>query len=143
MANKQAIIDSELDIPQKTMALIVCLGQEIKTEMTRKLKATGLSLIQLDILHALANSREKSLTVNQIKELMIDESPNVSRALNKLMDSGFIEKRRDIKDQRIVYIHITREGEKAHVDADKDLLTLKPSINSEDATKLFELLKNL
>ena len=143
MANKQAVINSDLDVIQKVMALIACLGQELKTEMTRKLKPTGLSLIQLSILHALSKSPEKQLTVNQIKHLMLDESPNVSRALNKLMDSGFIEKRRDTKDQRVVYIHITPDGESMHTNADKELLSVKFDINEQDAQKLYELLIKL
>ena len=143
MANKLAIINSDLDSPRKAMALIACIGQELKTEMTRKLKSTGLSLIQLDILHTLSFAPEKCLTVNQIKSFMIDESPNVSRALNKLMDAGLIEKKRSMEDQRIVYISITAKGETAHIDADKALLSIEPTINQADAEKLLTLLKKL
>lgn len=143
MANKLAIINSDIDTPRKVMALIACIGQEVKTEMTRKLKDSGLSLIQLDILHTLSFAPDKCLTVNQIKSAMIDESPNVSRALNKLMDAGLIEKIRSQQDQRIVHIHITPTGEKAHIDADKELMSVEPPIDQHDADKLLELLKKL
>lgn len=143
MANKLAIINSKIDTPRKVMALIACIGQEVKTEIARKLKSSGLSLIQLDILHALSFAPDKCLTVNQIKSVMIDESPNVSRALNKLMEAGLIEKIRSKQDQRIVHIHITPEGEQAHIDADQELLSIEPPIGEQDAQKLLELLKKL
>ncbi|KAA8681266.1 MarR family winged helix-turn-helix transcriptional regulator [Vibrio gigantis] len=143
MANKQAIINSDLDVSQKVIGLIACIGQEMKSEMTRKLKPTGLSLIQLEILHVLSKAPEKYLTVNQIKKLMTDESPNVSRALNKLMDAALIEKRRDSQDQRVVYIHITEVGEQAHIDADQQLLSVSLDFSPGDAEKLYELLKKL
>lgn len=111
--------------------------------MTRKLKPTGLSLIQLEILHVLSKAPDKYLTVNQIKKMMVDESPNVSRALNKLMDAMLIEKQRDSEDQRVVYIHITEAGEQAHIDADKELVTVNLDFAPGDAEKLYELLKKL
>ena len=143
MANKDAIINADIDTPKKVMALIACLGQEIKSSMTRQLKETGLSLIQLDILHALSFAPNKSLTVNQIKANMIDDSPNVSRAVNKLMDAGYIEKRRNRDDQRMVHITITAAGEQAHIDADKALMALKSPLNDKDAEQLLVLLKKL
>ncbi|WP_281558165.1 MarR family transcriptional regulator [Thalassomonas sp. RHCl1] len=143
MANKLAIINADIDTPKKVMALIACIGQEIKTEMTRKLKNTGLSLIQLEILHALSHTKDKRLTVNQIKSVMTDESPNVSRALNKLMEAGFIEKVRSSEDQRIVHIHITQAGENAHVEADKELLSLASPLTREDSEALLHLLKKI
>lgn len=143
MANKLAIINADIDPQKKVMALIACIGQEIKTEMTRKLKDTGLSLIQLEILHALSKSPEKRLTVKQIKSVMIDESPNVSRALNKLMEAGLIKKMRSEKDQRIVHILITEEGEIAHSEADAQLLSLESPLNKDDSEALLALLKKI
>jgi len=143
MANKNAIIQSDLSKPQKVIGLIACLGQEIKSEMARILKPFGISMIQLDILHALSKSPEKVLTVNQIKKLMIDDSPNVSRALNKLMDADLIEKKRDLDDQRVVYIHITEKGEQMHVDADNALMSVKFDMDMQDAEQLYKLLVKL
>ena len=87
MANKKIIIDSKIDLDSKIVLLLICTAQELNVDMTRKLKQFNLSIIQLQILHALSESEKGELTVNQIKSVMVDESPNVSRALNKLMNS--------------------------------------------------------
>lgn len=74
---------------------------------------------------------------------MIDESPNVSRALNKLMDANLIEKQRDEVNQRVVYIHITQAGEDAHIHADTQLMSVKLDMTETDAEQLYALLKKL
>lgn len=143
MANKTAIIESELSTEHKVTALMLCIAQEKKVEITRLIQHTNLSILQLNILHSLSKSPEGHLTVNQIKQLMIDESPNVSRALNKLVDSGYIKKQRSEQDQRIVHIHITSEGEQAHVDADSSLLTMELGLSASEAEDLYRLLVKL
>ena len=145
MANKAAIIHSDLDIRQKITGLLVCIAQEKKAEITRLIAPFGVSMLQLNILHALSFAPEGELTVNQIKQLMFDESPNVSRSLNKLVDAGYVIKQRSEKDQRIVHIHITETGHQTHLDADKALLAMDNDLNlsSREAEQLYKLLAKL
>jgi MarR family transcriptional regulator len=140
MANKKLIINSNIDIKQKAVGLIMCTANDISANMNRILKPVNLSLIQLHILHTLSHSPKGILTVNQIKSYMVDESPNVSRSLNKLMDKGYINKNRDLKDQRIVYIEITDSGRDIHDEADGLLLKESIDLSDEDAEKLVEIL---
>lgn len=143
MANKKLIIDSDINLDSKTILLLLCTAQELNADITRTLKQFNLSFIQLQILHALAESDSGELTVNQIKSALVDESPNVSRALNKLMKSKFIRKVRNMVDQRVVYVKITEEGKKVHLNADKELL--KKTLNLESAEKelLYKILVRL
>ncbi|MGF1732548.1 MarR family winged helix-turn-helix transcriptional regulator [Photobacterium kasasachensis] len=144
MANKKAIIDADMSIESKVIGLITCIGQEYKSEMARRLAPMNLSMTQLNILHALSFAPDHCLTVNQIKQAMIDDSPNVSRALNKLMDAGLIEKQRSTQDQRIVHIHLTAEGAQAHVDADKQLLDMNvEGLTKDEVEQLFDLIKKI
>ena len=144
MANKNLIINADIPIEQKVLGLIICTGQELTTEMQRNIKHLKLSLTQLQILHTLSFAPKGKLTVNQIKQFMIDDSPNVSRSLNKLMENKLIVKKRRSDDQRIVDILITDAGREMHNKADKELLA-NSSINlsPEDTEKLYELLIKL
>jgi MarR family transcriptional regulator, organic hydroperoxide resistance regulator len=54
------------------LGLIACIGQEQKSEITRLLQPFEISLLQLQMLHALEFSPEGHLTVNQLKQTMID-----------------------------------------------------------------------
>ncbi|GLO62468.1 hypothetical protein MACH09_29760 [Vibrio sp. MACH09] len=144
MANKKAIIDADLSVETKLIGLLTCIGQEFKSEIARRLTPMNISMIQLNILHALSFAPEQCLTVNQIKQTMIDDSPNVSRALNKLMAAGLIEKQRSSEDQRIVYIHLTEQGSNAHIDADKQLLDMKINgLTEEESKQLYDLIKKI
>lgn len=143
MANKQLIINSEIDTEQKVLGLLACIAQEQKVEMTRLLKPTELSMVQLMLLHALDFAPDHTLTVNQLKQTMVDESPNVSRALNKLVDKEYVTKKRCEKDQRTVFITATEKGLQAHRDGDKALMTMSVNLSNDEITQLYGLLKKL
>jgi DNA-binding MarR family transcriptional regulator len=145
MANKHLIIDADYPLEQKVLALLVCTAQEITSEMTKSIKPLGLSLTQLQILHSLCEVPEGRLTVNQIKKVMIEDSPNVSRSLNKLMDNGHIVKERNLDDQRVVHISVTESGRKIHVEADKLLMQsgARLNLNTEEQEQLYNLLAKM
>ena len=125
------------------MSLLACVAQEQKAEMTRLLKPTDLSMVQLMLLHSLSHSPDKTLTVNQLKQTMVDESPNVSRALNKLSDKGYITKTRSTEDQRTVYISITDAGEQAHIEGDSQLMKMSLNLPEKELAQLYKLLSKL
>ncbi len=143
MANKDLIINSDIDLDQKVLGLLMCTAQEQTAKMIRSIRHMNLSLTQVQILHVLSNSPSGQLTVNQIKSFMVDESPNVSRSLNKLMENGYILKERSSEDQRVVYITVTDEGRQAHRDADKELVKVSLDLSDEELKTLYEILKKI
>lgn len=143
MANKDLIINSDTTSEEKAIGLLVCTGAEYTSKLTRSIKEFNISLTQLYILHILSKTKEGILTVNQIKELMVDESPNVSRSLNKLMENNCVIKERNLKDQRVVYIKITERGRKLHIDADEKIKGVSTNLSSEEQVELIKLLKKV
>lgn len=143
MANKDLIIHSDLDIEHKVMGLLACTAQEINVKIDRNIRPMGLSMTQLNILHILSKAPDGKLTVNQIKSFMVDESPNISRSLNKLMENGHIVKERSTEDQRVVHINITDSGRKAHEDADKAIIDISVNLPREDLETLYIILKKI
>ncbi len=143
MANKDLIINSDATVEEKVIGLLICSGAEYTSKLTRAIKEFDLSLTQLYILHILSKSKDGILTVNQIKDLMIDESPNVSRSLNKLMENNCIVKERKLDDQRVVYIKITKNGRELHIEADKKASKVSTNLTHDEKKALIELLKNI
>lgn len=143
MANKQSIIEGDFPMESKIYALIACIGHEQKMEMTNRIKHTGLSLTQLQLLHILSLAPEEGLTINQLKTLMVDDSPNVSRAVNKLVDAEFATKQRNQMDQRVVHVQITSEGHQAHIECDKQLMGLSLGLSEKETKQLYNLLIKL
>jgi len=140
MANKKLIVNSSMTLEQKNLGLLVCTGQELKVRLERQVAPHTLSMLQLSILHSLAFSPDGQLTVNELKAMMVDESPNVSRTLNKMEEAGFIIKLRSLDDQRVVHVSITKAGRKAHEAADEDLMDVTLGLSDKDQELLYKIL---
>ena len=68
-----------------------------------------ISIQQYNILRILRGA-ETSITVNTIKDRMIQKSPNATRLMDKLCDKNLIERIRCENDRRVVYIKISEKG---------------------------------
>lgn len=145
MANKDLVINNELlSSEQKALGLLMCVAQEYQAKLIKSIAHLGISPLQSNILHVLDYGPDDGLTVKQIKALQIEESPNISRALNKLMEKGLIQKNRSLKDQRIVHIQITEAGKKLHKEADSfSVPAFKLDLSEEDIEQLYTILKKL
>ena len=78
------------------------------------LKPYGISFQQFNILRILKGANDW-MTMNDIKALMVEKSPNATRLADKLNDKGLVERKRSNSDRRVVYLAITKKG--------KELLT--------------------
>ena len=147
VANKSLIIDDpELTLDQKVAALLGCVAMEQKSRIEQILGQRQLSFLQLNLLHALSRTDDGTMTVSGLKAAMVDDNPNVSRTLNKMVDAGLITKRRSEEDQRTVFVSITEKGERAHREADAALLEAGvegTGLDRKEQLQLYHLLKKL
>jgi len=74
------------------------------------LKPFGISEPQYNILRILKGAGEP-ITVNQVKERMVQKSPNTTRLMDKLCEKSLIKRSRCENDRRVVYIEILEKGE--------------------------------
>jgi len=75
------------------------------------LKPFGISEPQYNILRILRGAG-KEITVNQVKERMVQKSPNTTRLMDKLCEKSLIRRKRCENDRRVVYVEILDKGEK-------------------------------
>lgn len=75
------------------------------------LKPFGISEPQYNILRILRGAG-KEITVNQVKERMVQKSPNTTRLMDKLCEKSLIRRKRCENDRRVVYVEILEKGEK-------------------------------
>jgi len=73
------------------------------------LKPFNISEQQYNILRILRGAKE-AITVNSVKERMVQKSPNSTRLMDKLCDKGLIERVRGENDRRVVYVKINEKG---------------------------------
>ena len=92
MANKQKVYEANFPLRDKAAVLVGCTAQDVANFVKRALKEFGISREQLSVLHYLDTAVVDKMTVNELRETLIDDSPNVSRILNKMVDKGLVRK---------------------------------------------------
>ena len=143
MADKDKIYSSDLPVQDKAAYLIICSAQELLNKIGTITKAFGISLTQLQILHILDMLPDDRVTVNTIRSYMVDDSPNVSRSINKLVDKQLVTKERSNEDQRVVYVTITEAGEKVHQSCDRKIIGNTIDLPDRACRELIDLLMKI
>lgn len=101
-----------------------------------------LSMPQFNILRILRGAKS-SISVNTIKDRMVEKSPNTTRLMDKLIEKGLIERVRCNEDRRVVYVEITDQGLNLLAEIDKKFNTnsfTQLNLTNEEAEELSRLL---
>ena len=140
MANKQKVYKANFSLRDKAAVLLGCTAQEIANFVERELKEFDISREQLSVIHYLDTAEVDKMTVNELRETLIDDRPNVSRILNKMAEKGLVRKERQTDDQRVVYVSLTEKGRKLHKQADEKITGHNVRLSPKECETLIELL---
>ena len=107
------------------------------------LKPFNISEQQYNVLRILRGAG-KEITVNTVKDRMIQKSPNSTRLMDKLCDKKMIERRRCENDRRVVYVKISEKGLRLldKINFDEFDMHMR-SITEQEAKTLNELLDKI
>ncbi len=107
------------------------------------LKSFKISIQQYNILRILRGA-EKAITVNDVKDRMIQKSPNSTRLMDKLCEKKLIERIRCENDRRLVHIKISHKGiillDKINMN---EIDNIMDSLSEDDAKSLNRLLDKI
>jgi MarR family transcriptional regulator, organic hydroperoxide resistance regulator len=140
LANKHKVYTSDFPIRDKAAVLVGCAAQEIANFVQRALKEFGISREQLGVIHYLDVGKKNRMTISELRETLIDDSPNVSRILNKMVEKGLVRKERETNDQRVVYVSLTEKGRQLHKQADEKITGHNLKLSPKECHTLIELL---
>lgn len=104
-----------------------------------------LSMAQFNILRILRGAKGV-ISVNAVKDRMIEKSPNTTRLMDKLIEKGLIDRFRCESDRRVVYVSITDKGLDllSQIDTDPNSkLNFTGNLNEEESELLSQLLDKL
>jgi DNA-binding MarR family transcriptional regulator len=76
---------------------------------TELLKPFNISEQQYNILRIIRGAG-KEITVTEVKERMVQKSPNSTRLIDKLCEKKLTERSRCESDRRVVFVKITKKG---------------------------------
>jgi DNA-binding MarR family transcriptional regulator len=93
------------------LARLFITTYKIEEKAIARETARRLSLSELHLLREIGVGRSK--TMSQVADGLKISVGALTTAVSKLEDKGFVQRRRDLKDKRIVNIELTKRGEKA------------------------------
>lgn len=118
----------------------------IANRYTDFLKAYGISTQQFNILRVLRSTNDW-LAMNQVNELLIIKSPNITRLADKLVTKQLVKRKRCDEDRRVVFVQITDEGLEllAQIDIkhEGELSAYMDSFTVEEAIMMTKILKKI
>ena len=147
--NIEEAIQSKIDNPHvRAVVNVRYTSNWMSTIQNKFMSQFSLTMPQFNILRILRGAKE-AITVNTVKQRMVEKSPNTTRLMDKLIDKGLIERERCSDDRRVVYVKISEEGlkllstiDKALQESGKEILVME-NLTEEEACQLSDLLDKL
>ena len=142
-------IQSKIDNPHvRAVVNVRYTSNWMSTKQNKFMSQFSLTMPQFNILRILRGAKE-AITVNTVKQRMVEKSPNTTRLMDKLIDKGLIERERCSDDRRVVYVKISEEGlkllstiDKALQESGREILVME-NLTEEEACQLSDLLDKL
>jgi DNA-binding MarR family transcriptional regulator len=132
---------------QRAVVNILYTANWIKNIHMDALKPFNISAQQYNILRILRGGADW-MAMTDVKDRMIEKSPNTTRLADKLLDSKLLERRRSSADRRVVYVKITDKGLKLLKDIDTEKAmtaqdSIAKNISKKEAKKLSGIIDKL
>ena len=95
---------------QETTVALLRTTDVVKRQLARVVESEGVTLQQYNVLRILRGSRGTPVSALEITERLIEETPGVSRLLDRLVAKGLIRRDRSSEDRRMLECFITPRG---------------------------------
>lgn len=131
---------------QRLLINLIYTNNHIINEMNTYFKEMDLTRQQYNVLRILRGQHPEPVTVNDIKERMLDKMSDASRIVQRLKTKGLIECKQDKVDRRALAVAISRKGLKLLEDTDEKVGGFEHLLNNiteEEAKTINQLLDKL
>lgn len=125
---------------------IIYTGTWMTGQFDQITKQFGISRQQFNILRILRGAKDW-VNMNEVKNRMIEKSPNATRLCDKLLDKELIERQRCDEDRRVVHLKISEKG--LELLAEVDVITqgnnmkYLENITDEEAVMISDILDRM
>ncbi|MEO0531579.1 MAG: MarR family transcriptional regulator [Planctomycetota bacterium] len=102
-------VGRQLEPEIRTVISVVRTGDGIEHRVARLLREYGLTRSQYNVVRVLRDLN-REMTVVELAEHMVHETPAMTGVIDRLERDGFVERKRSVKDRRLVYIKLCRKG---------------------------------
>jgi DNA-binding MarR family transcriptional regulator len=103
--------DSRTDEARRDVFLgILRMAEVFSRALTEVLQPFRLTLSQYNVLQTLRHTGSEGLTCGEVSERLSTRDPDITRLLDRLELLGFVARRRERPDRRVVRTQITEQG---------------------------------
>ncbi len=132
--------------PLEVVGRVIVLAQHLERDVESSLEKHKLTLGQFDILATLRRHGKKGgLTPTRLLESVVLSSGGMTARLDALAEAGYVARKPNPDDRRMVVIELTAKGRRAIDNATKTRFTEAkdslPSLNAAEMTTLTGLLR--
>lgn len=140
MKIEEAIQTNKFESPlSKALVNIIYTGSYLLAKHAEILKPYGISPQQYNVLRILRGSYPDKLTVQAIKNRMLDKTPNTTRLVDKLLTAGLVLRERCTEDRRVVYVSISDSGMHLMKELDQNESQLNNYLGNLNNAELLQL----
>lgn len=137
----------KFDLPvQKAMVNIIYTYHWLMDKQSEVFKKEDITLQQYNVLRILKGRYPDAACVGDIKEVMLDKNPDLTRLCDRLVKKNLIVREFNSTNRRQVLIKITKQGLQLIKDLDPDLKKLAQNnffLHDKEADKLSDLLDKM
>ena len=129
----------------KPMVNLIYTYNQLKGEITTRLKAEGLTMQQYNVLRIVRGAGAEGSTTSEIRARLLDKMSDASRMVDRLVAMGHLQKVRDQEDRRLVYVYLTESGLQlvTRLMEQEVVESIVEGMSNEKAQQLNELLDHL
>ncbi len=95
---------------EKAIVNIIYTANAIEDAFKKTLKLHGISLPQYNVLRILKGRKEGNATCGDLKEVMLDKNPDVTRLCDKLVEKKLIQRSSNRSNRRQILLKISEKG---------------------------------
>ena len=133
--------------PDKTEEATVALlrtADLVRRNVASVLEPHGITVQQYNVLRILRGAGERGLPTLEIAERMVEQTPGITRLVDRLEIKRLVSRERCLTDRRQVFCRITREGLALVASLDKPMLDAEiaalGTLEQSELVRLIELL---
>lgn len=110
---------SNLSLDEKTLIAVVRTAEIFKRLVTTIFRDYDLSFPQYNILRVLDASTNGQNRITEVSRIMLVPGANMTGLAKRLEKNGFIQRKSDLKDERVTLLQITPRGKRTIAEIEK------------------------
>ncbi|MGK7392778.1 MAG: MarR family winged helix-turn-helix transcriptional regulator [Candidatus Cyclobacteriaceae bacterium M2_1C_046] len=131
---------------QKALVNLIYTYNQMISKMNDYFKEYDLTRQQYNVLRILRGQNKNPVTVNLIKERMLDKMSDASRIIQRLKTKGLVECQQDVEDRRALAVVISKKGLELLETIEKETNAFEgitQNLSEEEAKMLNDLLDKI